>query len=121
MSQWTALAKLQEQAGKKEDRKHPRFKAHQMNCAKGVVADFSATGLRIIYRKRLKLEQGDKVMLELASPKGILRCEVEVMWVRQPTKKQCEVGYRFLSDQTHKQIRLFESGFDPLNEGFLDR
>ncbi|MCA9275931.1 MAG: PilZ domain-containing protein [Phycisphaerales bacterium] len=120
MSQWTALAKLQQQAGQKEDRKHPRFRAHQMNCAKGEVADFSATGLRIVYRKKLKLEQGDQVMLELASPRGILRCEAVVMWVRQSSRKEFEVGYRFLSEDTHKQIRLFESGFDPLSIGYLD-
>lgn len=121
MSQWVAYAKLQEEANKAEGRRHPRFVAHSFNCEKGVVSDFSATGLRITYRKDQKLEAGDVVMLELFSPKGQHNCSARVMWIKHPTKKHYEVGFQFCDPEAAKQIRLFEVGFDPMSEGTLDR
>jgi hypothetical protein len=121
MNQWTALAKLQAESGKREDRKHPRFVANQLNCTKGIVADFSATGLRICYRKDMKFVNGDFVFLELCSPKGVIRCECQVVWTKRASRRQFEVGFRFTDPDIHKSIRLFDCGFDPLGEGLLDR
>lgn len=121
MSIRVAIAKLQEEAGKHEDRKFPRFRAQHINCAKGNVTDFSATGLRIVYCKDMKLSIGDRQNLELSSPRGVLRCEAKVMWTRRISRRHYEVGYNFIDENTHKQIRLFETGFDPLSEGMLAR
>ena len=121
MNQCTALAKLQYESGKQEDRLHPRFVAHELNCRKGIVSDFSATGLRISYRKDMKFAQGDLVHLELCSPRGILRCQGEVMWTNRASRRQYDVGFRFTDPQAHKTLKLFNCVFDPLSEGLLDR
>ena len=121
MNQWTALAKLQYESGKREDRLHPRFVAHELNCSKGTVSDFSATGLRITYRKDMKFDKGDLLYLELCSPRGILRCEAEVMWTNRVSRRQYDVGFRFTDAQAHKTLKLFNCVFDPLSEGLLDR
>lgn len=121
MSQWVAYAKLQQDWGKPEERKFPRFRAEQFNCKKGVVVDFSATGLRIAYKKDMKLQPGEIAELELCSPKGIVRCRAQVVWARARSRKLYEAGFRFMDEETHKQIRLFERAYDPLSEGMLDR
>lgn len=124
MSQWTAFAKLQKEA---EDprgpdaRQHPRFVASSCNCEKGIVSDFSATGLRITYRKCQKFAVGDMANLELYSPKGKHTCVAEVMWIDRKSRKCIEVGFKFTSPNSAKQMRLFEVGFDPLSKGELDR
>ena len=121
MNQWTALAKLEEERGKPEDRKHPRFVAHSFNCSKGVVTDFSASGLRISYRKDMKFKEGQLVDLELYSMKGMHQCEAQVMWARRISRKQFDVGFRFTDPNSHKKMKLFECGYDPLSETIFDR
>ncbi len=124
MSQWTAFAKLQKEAEEPrgpEARRHPRFVASSCNCEKGAVSDFSATGLRITYSKCQKFEVGDMVDLELYSLKGKHTCVAEVMWISKKSRKQFEVGFKFADPDSAKQMRLFEVGFDPLNQGELDR
>lgn len=118
--QWAALARLQESEDKGDLRSHPRFVAKCMNCEKGIVSDFSATGLRITYKKNLKLKTGDKVDLELYSPKGMHTCTAEVMWLDRKSRKCFEVGFQFLDPNAIKQMRLFSAGFDSLSSGMLD-
>lgn len=121
MSQWSAYAKLQAEEGKREDRQHPRFVAHSFNCSKGVVTDFSASGLRIAYKKDMKFTPGESIDLELYSMKGMHKCTAQVMWTNRKTRKLYEVGFRFTDPNTYKQMRLFECGYDPLSSGMLDR
>lgn len=116
MNQWTALAKLEKERGKPEDRKHPRFVAHSFNCPKGVVTDFSASGLRISYKKDMKFQVGHLVDLELYSMKGMHQCEAQVMWTQKVSRKQFDVGFRFTDPNSSKQMKLFECGYDPLSE-----
>lgn len=121
MNQWTALAKLEQERGKPEDRKHPRFVAHSFNCSKGVVTDFSSSGLRISYKKDMKFQVGQLVDLELYSLKGMHQCEAQVMWTTKVSRKQHDVGFRFTDPNSSKQMKLFECGYDPLSETLLDR
>jgi len=118
--QWGALARLQESEDKSDLRTHPRFVAKSMNCTKGIVSDFSATGLRITYKKCMKFEAGDKVDLELYSPKGMHSCSAQVMWVDRKSRKCFEVGFQFLDPDAVKQMHLFNVGFDSLSSGMLD-
>ncbi len=115
--QWAALARLQESCDKSEARTHPRFVAHCMNCEKGIVSDFSATGLRITYKKCMKFVVGDHMDLELYSPKGMHTCTAEVMWVDKKSRKCFEVGFRFLDPDSVKKMQLFNVGFDSLHDG----
>tara|TARA_A100000171_G_scaffold52510_1_gene71162 strand:- start:3702 stop:4082 length:381 start_codon:yes stop_codon:yes gene_type:complete len=121
MNQWAALAKLEKERGKPEDRKYPRFVAHSFNCAKGVVTDFSASGLRISYKKDMKFRVGQLVDLELYLMKGMHQCEAQVMWAKRVSRKQHDVGFRFTDPNTHKHMKLFECGYDPLSETLLER
>ena len=118
--QWAALARLQECEDKSDLRTHPRFIAKSMNCEKGVVSDFSATGLRITYKKCMKFEAGDKVDLELYSPKGMHSCTAQVMWIDRKSRKCFQVGFLFLDPDAIKQMQLFNVGFDSLSNGTLD-
>lgn len=123
MSQWTALAKLQaeQQAGSKEDRRHPRFVANNLNCSKGQVCDFSASGLRIVYPKDMRFRAGSIIELELCSPSGIVRCSAQIMWSNRVSRKQYVVGFRFMEPDMYKKIRLFDRGFDPLAVSEFER
>ena len=120
MSQWHAFARLQSEANNAEAREHPRFVASSFNCEKGVVTDFSATGLRIVYRKCKKFQTGDVVSLELFSPKGQHNCSATVMWVDRRSRKHLEVGYQFIDPNMAKKMRIFEFGFDALSKGILE-
>ncbi len=117
--QWAALARLQESEEKAESRTHPRFVAHSMNCEKGVVSDFSAMGLRITYTRCPKFSVGDRVDLELYSPKGMHSCTAEVMWTDRKSRRCFEVGFRFLDAQAVKRMQLFQVGFDGLSSGVM--
>ena len=121
MSQWNAFARLHTDSQASEARSHPRFIANSFNCAKGVVTDFSATGLRIVYRKDQKFKPGDVVTLELFSPKGQHNCSATVMWVDRQSRKHIEVGFRFVDPAMAKQMGIFNFGFDALSKGILDR
>lgn len=121
MNQWAALAKLEEVRDRREKRRHPRFVAHSINCPKGVVVNFSASGLRISYRKDMKFRVGHLVDLELYSMRGVHHCEAQVMWLRRVSRRQYDVGFRFTDPHAHKELNLFENGFDGLSESVLDR
>ncbi len=121
MSQWNAFARLHQESDKAEGRDHPRFVASSLNCEKGVVSDFSATGLRIVYRKCPKFGKGDTVQLDLYSMKGMHQCSATVMWIDRKSRKQTQVGFRFTDPEMAKKMRIFEFGFDSLSEGMLDR
>ncbi|MBL4697480.1 MAG: PilZ domain-containing protein [Phycisphaerales bacterium] len=119
MSQWHAFARIQEEDGMAEAREHPRFVAKSFNCEKGVVTDFSASGLRIIYKKCQKFTKGDVIHLELFSPKGQHNCSATVMWINHQSRKHYEVGFRFINPAMAKKMRIFEFGFDSLSSGIL--
>lgn len=114
--QWAALARLHNQVEKSDLRNHPRFVAHSMNCEKGAVSDFSASGLRITYTKNQKFETGDMVDLELYSPKGMHQCTAEVMWIDKKSRKCFEVGFKFLDPEAVKKMQLFNLGFNAFND-----
>lgn len=118
---WAALAKLEETRDRREQRRHPRFIAHSINCARGVVVNFSASGLRISYSKDMKFRVGHLVDLELYTTSGLHRCEAQVMWLKRVSRRQYDVGFRFTDPHAHTKLRLFENGFDPLSETLLDR
>lgn len=121
MSQWNAFARLHKEADTAEGRVHPRFVASSLNCEKGIVSDFSATGLRIVYRKCPKFEKGETVRLDLYSMKGKHQCSATVMWIDRKSRKQTQVGFRFTDPEMAKKMRIFEFGFDSLSSGILDR
>lgn len=113
---WTALAKIAQESGP-EARQRPRFKANQMVVDHGAVLDFSATGLRIMFHRRVRFEVGQIAELTLQNPQGERRCCAEVMWIRKESRKMTEVGFRFIDAQTAEQMQLFKAAFDPLGDG----
>lgn len=117
MNSWTALAKLAAGPTGPESRRHPRFRANTMVCDHGEVLDFSATGLRIGFRKGCKYEVGQFAELELQSPRGEHHCRAEVVWVKKTGRRAAEVGFRFPDEETAKKMQLFRSAWDPLADG----
>lgn len=116
MNSWTALAKLAAQQGGPEGRRHPRFRANTMLVDHGEVLDFSATGLRIRFKKAPKYEVGQTADLTLQSPQGERRCSAEVVWINQIGRKSAEVGFRFPDDATAREMQLFKAAWDPLGD-----
>jgi hypothetical protein len=121
MNQWAALAKLEQTRDRREQRRHPRFVAHSINCVRGEVVNFSASGLRISYSRDMKFRVVHLVDLELYTTSGVHRCEAQVMWLKRVSRRQYDVGFRFTDPHTHTKLRLFENGFDGLSESMLDR
>lgn len=117
MNSWTALAKLAAGPAGPEARKHPRFRANTMVCDQGEVLDFSATGLRIGFRKAPKVGENDSVDLTLQSPHGEHQCRARVVWIKKTGWRSAEIGFRFTDEQTAQQMRLFRAAWDPLADG----
>ncbi len=116
MTSWTALAKLAQDTGP-EARKHPRFRANNMLVDQGEVLDFSATGLRIRFRKAPKYAVGQLVDLRLMNDQGERRCLAQVVRIRKVDRKNIEVGFRFPDEATAREIQLFRAAYDPLADG----
>jgi len=116
MTSWTALAKLAQESGP-EARRHPRFKARAMLVDRGEVMDFSATGIRIRFRKMPRYEVGQTVELCLMSPQGERRCLAEVVRINKVGRKQVDVGFRFPDEKTAQAMELFRAAWDPLEDG----
>ena len=83
----------------------------------GEVVDFSATGLRIRFRKAPKYSVGQVVELCLMNPQGERRCLAEVMRIQKIDRKNTEIGFRFPDEETARQIQLFRAAYDPLADG----
>ncbi len=117
MSRWTAIAKMIDEQDKHEGRKSPRFVARNMCCeGSGKVQDFSATGVRVIYSKRPKFVGGDVIDLRIESERGTHCGEAEVVWSKKIGFRKFEVGFRFTDPEAVKKMRLFQSGFDVLED-----
>ncbi len=117
MNSWTALAKLAAGSSTPESRKHPRFRANAMVCDQGEVLDFSATGLRIRFRKAPRYAEGQLVDLTLMTPRGEHDCQAEVVWMKKEGRKSFEVGFRFPDPETAQRIQLFRAAWDPTSDG----
>lgn len=117
MTSWTALAKLAAGPSGPESRRHPRFRANAMGCDRGTVLDFSATGIRIDFDRSPRFQPGQTVELTLNSANGQMLCPVEVVWVKKTGWRSAEVGFRFASEETASQLRLFQAAYDPLAGG----
>jgi hypothetical protein len=117
MNSWTALAKLAAGPSGPESRKHPRFRANSMVCDHGEVLDFSATGLRIRFRKAPKYAQGELADLSLSSPHGEHHCQAVVVWIKKESRKSYEVGFQFPDAETAKRMQLFRAAWDPTGDG----
>jgi len=119
MSRWAAIAKMIDDREKPEARKCPRFVARQMSCkGNGVVQDFSATGVRVVFCKRPKYEVGDVIDLSLDTTMGTHRGVVEVMRVTHLGFRKFEVGFRFTDPEAAKKMQLFKCGYDALDDGY---
>lgn len=116
MNSWTALAKLAAQSGP-EARKHPRFRGNTMVVDHGEVLDFSATGLRIRFKKSPRYEVGVTTELCLQCPRGEQRCQATVVWIKKLGWRGAEVGFRFANDEAAQQMNLFRAAWDPLSDG----
>lgn len=119
MSRWTAIAKLIEEQDQPDGRRCPRFVARKMTCpGTGVVQDFSASGVRVLYKKRPEFEPTDVMELSLESEVGVHTGEVEVMWVRKEGFRKFQVGFRFTDPEAAKKMQLFKCGYDALDDGY---
>lgn len=117
MTSWTAIAKLAQGPKGPESRRHPRFRANTMVIEQGEILDFSATGLRIRFKKAPRYQIGQFADLTLLSPKGEHRCRAEVMWVKPCGRKAAEIGFKFPDEATVHQMQLFRCAWDPLADG----
>ncbi len=118
MSRWAAIAKMIDERDKPEARKNPRFVARQMSCkGNGVVQDFSATGVRVLFCKRPKFEIGDVIDLSLDTNMGTHRGVVEVIRLEKKGFRKFEVGFRFTDPEAAKKMQLFKCGYDALDDG----
>lgn len=114
---WTALAKIAADPKGPEAREKPRFRANDMVVDHGKVTDFSATGLRILFKRRPRYKVGKVVELTLQNPQGERRCMAKVVWIRKDRKKGTEVGFHFPDQDTAEQMQLFKAAFNPLSDG----
>ena len=118
MSRWVSMAKMIDEIDKPESRLKPRFLARQLRCnGVGEVIDFSATGLRVQYKKLPRWKVGDEVELTLESAKeshcgsAIARRIVKIGF------RRFEVGFEFIDPDAVKKMQLFRCGYDPLEDG----
>jgi hypothetical protein len=117
MSRWTAIAKLVQEQGKKEDRGSPRFVARRLLCdPAGQVLDFSATGVRVIFVKNPKVEEGAEFKLTILSEDAERFADVRVAWMKKVGFRKWEAGLTFTDPEAAKKMALFRCGFDVLED-----
>ncbi len=113
-NKWIALKHLQDGAKQDEHRVKPRFVAQDVNCERGRLVDFSASGVRVRYSKCPRLSQGDVIDLELFSNLGQHNCKVRAVRITKKGFRNFEVGFAFVDAEAAKEMQLFRLGFDPL-------
>ncbi|MBL4809012.1 MAG: PilZ domain-containing protein [Phycisphaerales bacterium] len=117
MSRWASLAKMIDEIDKPESRVKPRFIARQLVCdCSGTVLDFSASGLRVVYKKKPEWNVGDHVELTLESTKATHRGLAIVRRITKMGFRNYEVGFEFSDPEAAKKMQLFKSGYDALDD-----
>jgi c-di-GMP-binding flagellar brake protein YcgR len=114
---WTALKHLQEGEQQTDNRCKPRFLANNVNCERGKLLDFSASGVRVRYTRCPKFSEGDVIDLELFSNLGQHNCSVKAIRITKMSFRNYEVGFEFTDMESAKQMQLFRLGFDPMCGG----
>ena len=104
--------------GKPEAREKPRFIARHMRCnGCGEVLDFSASGLRVLYKSKPAWKEGNQVELSLESEAGTHRGLARVMRVQKKGFRKWEVGFAFADPEAAKKMQLFKCGYSALDDG----
>lgn len=83
----------------------------------GEVLDFSATGLRIRFKKAPRYEVGVTTELCLQCPHGVQHCQAIVVRIKKLGWRGAEVGFRFATDESATKMNLFRAAWDPLSDG----
>jgi len=118
MSRWTAIAKMIDGNENPEARQKPRFVARNMRCdGTGEIQDFSASGLRVQYKKKPCWEVGGHVELTIESEKGFHRGLATVRRITKVGFRKYEVGFEFSDPEAAKKMQLFKCGYDALDDG----
>ena len=117
MSRWASIAKMIDDIDKPESRVKPRFIARKMQCdCAGTVLDFSASGLRVAYKRLPEWKVGDHVELTIESERGHHRGLATVRRITKIGFRKIEVGFEFADPEAAKKMQLFQCGYDALGD-----
>ena len=80
----------------KDGRRHARHHTDMFKCHLGQICDVSVSGMRVSWRGRAKLTQGQVGMIELKGAGVKLRVKGRVQWVKRSGFMNYEAGVQFL-------------------------
>lgn len=84
-------------AGKPDGRSRGRMRCNNVETTLGPVLDFSATGMRVLSKRRVRHEtEGEPIQIGLISAFEMVRLKVVVRWSRKLGWRRHEVGLEFV-------------------------
>ncbi len=101
----TSLAETPEARGD-ERRRHGRLKTADTESTLGQVVDISASGMRIVRKGSLPVQQGEKFRIDITIDQEVLAVDVVIRRVTKMGRRKFEFGIEFinLDDTGRRQL-----------------
>ncbi len=93
-------------ADKPDGRSRGRMRCNNVETSIGPVLDFSATGMRILSKREVRLEEGESLLVRIESAFDPITVPVVVRWSRKLGWRRYETGVQFveLTDEAKRVL-----------------
>lgn len=89
-------------------RRKGRVRSHHLTCQYGQITDMSASGLRIMRKKRPDLQDNQRITLTVRSEIDSFKLDAEIVRITQHDKKSWEIAVAIIdpSDEVREKLNL---------------
>jgi hypothetical protein len=89
-------------------RRHNRVRCISIGCSGGELLDLSASGARLLWRGRMRLQRGAVTFLTIEGIDNKITIRARVMWVKKLRWRRHEMGVEFedLTEEAKKELVL---------------
>jgi c-di-GMP-binding flagellar brake protein YcgR len=87
-------------------RRNPRIRCISTNCSLGEVLDISASGARLRWRGKMRLEAGEAIELEIDGIDSTFSVAGTIKWVASVGWRRSEMGVEFVKLAPEKREEL---------------
>lgn len=102
-----------------DKRTHGRIRCRGIDCPLGLILDLSATGLRIQLGKRVKVREGEEVVLELSTVEGPQLMVLVVRWVKKFGRGNTQAGMEIVTASNAAKKALSELAVALIRSGMM--
>ena len=83
-------------AEKNDNRSRGRMRCNNVDTSIGPVLDFSATGMRVLSKREIRMEEGQNLLVDIESAFDPVTVPVAVKWSRKLGWRRYETGVQFV-------------------------